>query len=301
MKSKKVVAAVLIAAMITLLGCKNLMREIRGISPFENYDNVVECWQNENVSDRKAAEQAIEALLKAADDGDKDKFMSNFTEELQESRKFKNAVKEFFKAYPEGLSECELEADSISGGGSYDYGHNVLNGYAGWTTWMDDEWYRISMSFCYENTDAPEKVGVVDFYIMNMQGDAVRRQESYSNYDYWDDIHLLCDVRSSDEVDCRMINGIAYLWNETDNPKLTPSQMRAVLEECGTMQDLIEMVGEPNAAIGDAYYYELASDGGGPRYLHILAHSLYGRIVRAVVCGEEEGSGEYGDPLYENK
>ena len=97
------------------------------------------------MNERKAAQQAIEALLKAADEGDEDAFVSNFSEEVRDSRKFDKAVEEFFEKYPEGLSECELESEGVASSSSYDYGHNVLNGYVSWETWLDDEWYTIQM------------------------------------------------------------------------------------------------------------------------------------------------------------
>ena len=53
-------------------------------------DSIVELWQHVSITDEKAAPQALNALLTAADDGDKEAFMKCFAESVREDDEFED-------------------------------------------------------------------------------------------------------------------------------------------------------------------------------------------------------------------
>ena len=269
------------------------------------YECVPDKWRNERVQDHQAAQEVLDALLKAADEGDKEAFALNFTPEIQEQSDFDDTLDMFFKSYPEGFSECDIEVGPVGGGGSYNYGHNVLNAGTSIDVVMDGEWYTIGLSFCYENTDNPEKVGVTNFNIMNLEGAAYFNNESNKKPFYFEDEYLICRIMNDQEISARMINGIPFLWTDTPEPKLTEDEMRELLTDYRDkgigIPEVQDVIGEPHAGIklfnatGYDYYYELEpKEDGTPQYVHINTSTEKGRIIAAYLCDSEN---EYYDNL----
>ncbi len=267
------------------------------------YECVPDRWRNEWVMDSQAEEDIIQALLSSADSGDREAFSRNFTPELQSKAGFDQAVNAFFAAYPKGFSGCEQKDKSGGGSGSYNAGHNVKTYSTHFNTTLDGNWYYISIGFCYDNTDEPDKVGVTNFKIMNLEASAVFFDEYSRNMDYGSDVYLLCDIRSSSEVSARLIGGEPLLWTPTDTPKLTADQMRELLAPYERLDDpaLMKTIGTANASRKYVncswfeYYYELASENGEPLYACIHTHSPfdepdipYGEILSAYVGTSEK-------------
>jgi len=271
------------------------------------YECVPDKWRNERVQDHAAAQEVLDALLKAADDGDKEAFAKNFTPEIQERTDFEDTLDLFFASYPEGFSGCNIEVGPVGGGGSYNYGHNVLNARTSIDVVMNGEWYTIRLDFCYENTDHPEKVGVTDFTIRNLDGAAYFRDQSNKEPEYFEEEYLICSIMSDQEISARLINGMPFLWTDTPEPKLTEDEMRELLTEYRDegigIPEVYDVIGEPNAYIklsnstGYDYYYELAQEDGVPRYVHICTSTARGRIIRAYLCDSEKQY--YDEPIVE--
>ena len=268
------------------------------------YSSVPEHWQNARVGDSQAADEAIKALMKAAGNGDREALAKNFTAEIQKSPSFDKELDSFFSTYPAALSECELEGGSSGSSGSYNYGHNVLTGSAHYTCDLDGEKYFINISFCYENTDEPDKVGVKSFSVMNLGARALYIQEYNEKSmlgNYEDNTSLICDIKGSDVVDARLIGGLPLVWHPTENKKLTEDEMRKLLSKTIDMRSLIQEIGTPNVSMkysnstGYDYYYELVPESGEPRYAYICASSMMGRIIDAYVYTSEDGL--YDNPL----
>lgn len=277
-----------------------------------SFDSVPEHWKHASVSDNRAAEEAVNALMKAAGEGNRNAFMQNFTAEIQHNPSFASDVDRFFKTFPAGLSNCRLNGHVTGSGSSYHYGHNVKEGSAFYTCDMNGEKYFISLSFCYDNTDQPDSVGVEYFSVMNLGARAlyiekanmgstalyIENAEPYSESDGSDTSEnepiVICDIKDSNEVDARLINGIPFVWHPADNKKLTADEMRTLLSTTNSMDELIREIGMANAAIkydhstGYDYYYELVSENSEPRYVHISAVSIYGKITDAYECTPEK-------------
>ncbi|MBQ7942570.1 MAG: DUF5104 domain-containing protein [Lachnospiraceae bacterium] len=263
------------------------------------YESVPDKWRNEWVNDHKAAQEVLDALLKAADAKDIEAFAMNFTPEIQKQSNFDESLDTFFKSYPEGFSEVDIKIGPVSSGGSFNYGHNVRDAGTSVEVVMDGEWYAIGLSFCYENTDNPDKVGVTYFSIMNLEGAACYRDKSSKNQDSSENKFLTCSIMSDEEISARLINGMPFLWTDTPNPKLTEDEMRELLT---TYRDkglenpaIYDVIGEPNAsfkvsnATGYDYYYELAQkEDGTPQYVNICTSTEKGKIIDAYLCDDEK-------------
>lgn len=267
------------------------------------YNSVPEHWKNALVGDRQAADEAIKALMEAAGNGDREALTKNFTAEVRNSPSFDKELDSFLDTYPAALSECELDGGSSGSSGSYNYGHNVLTGSAHYTCDLEGKKYFINISFCYENTDEPDKVGVESFSVMNLGARALYIQESNEKAmlgEYEDNTFLICDIKGSDEVDARLIGGLPFVWHPTINEKLTEDEMRTLLSKTSSMDSLTRKIGTPNVSIkysnstGYDYYYELVPENGEPRYAHISA-SRNGDIIDAYVFTPEKGL--YDNPL----
>lgn len=277
---------------------------VPGIRKTFFYDSVPEHWQNAWVGDNQAADEAIKALMEAAGNGDREALAKNFTAEIQKSLSFNKELDSFFNTYPAALSQCELDGGSSGSSGSYNYGHNVLSGSAHYTCDLDGEKYFLNISFCYENTDEPDKVGVESFSVMNLGARALYIQEFNEKAmlgNYEDNTSLICDIKSSDVVDARLIGGLPFVWHPTSNKKLTEDEMRTLLSKTSSMDSLSQKIGTPNVSIkysnstGYDYYYELVPENGEPRYAYICASSMMGNIIDAYVYTSEDGL--YDNPL----
>ncbi len=257
-----------------------------------DYESVPDRWKNEWVMDSQAEDEIMDALFTSADSGDREAFVRNFTPELQGKDDFIESVDAFFDVYPKGFSYCETKDEYGGGGGSYNAGHNVRTHSLHFNTTIDGEWYYVSIEFCYENTDEPDKVGVTNLRIMNLQAAAVFFDECSRSVDRPDDIYLLCDIRSSDEISARLIGGQPFLWTPTDTSRLTADELRDLLKQNKRLDSpaLSEKLGAPNAfrkyvnSTGYDYYYELADRNGEPCYANIETDSPYGEIFHAFIC-----------------
>lgn len=259
-----------------------------------SYENVTDKWRGEWVSDNRAANEAIEVLLGAADSGDREQFAAVFTPKIQSSAGFEGYLDDFFVAYPVGLSECDRESRMGGSSGSHDDdGRYYETGSSYYIFVMNGEWYRIDMSFCYQHNDSPDDVGVTFFSVENLEANAL--DISY-------DRPLVCNIKSESEVSARLIGGHAFVFEPTPDRVITVEEMKAYVAECGTMQALMDKIGKPNVAMkysnctGYENYYELAPENGEPRYAYICSSSPTGRFLYGHLCSDTEYL--YDDALF---
>ncbi len=312
-KKSPVVCIVLGAVLLVLPVVTSAVLAVWGISSTvktainrTEYECVPDRWRNEWCSDSQAEDEIIDALLTSADSGNREAFSRNFTPELQSKEGFDDAVNAFFAAYPKGFANCERKDENSGGSGSYNAGHNVKTDSVHFNTTIDGNWYYVSIHFCYENTDEPDKVGVTDFKIMNLEAAALFFDQYSRDSDYGSDVYLLCGIRSSSEVDARLIAGMPFLWTPSDTPKLTADELRDLLKENKRLDSpaLTEKLGEPNAfrkffnSNGYEYYFELTDRNGAPCYALIETDSPFGEIFSAYLCTTTEYDFDY--TLFDN-
>ena len=252
----------------------------------DKYSNPTDRWRNETVFEFETSD-AINWLLGAADLGDRSGFAELFAPVIVNNEKFSAQLDSFFERYPVGLSECELDGGFTNGGGDYYHGDVEEHQSARYTCFLGDEWYYMDLSYCYQNTKAPDEVGITFFCIENLEANALDRE--YSEND-----HLACRIADESEVTARLINNRGFVFEPTPERSITLEQMREYLEKCDSLSDVIEMIGEPNAAkkiynaTGNDYYYELTSDNDSPLYAHIVTHSPYGRMLYGYICSDKD-------------
>ena len=251
------------------------------------YDNPVDEWRNEQgyASESEARKNAINWLLSTADSGDRSAFAGLFAQVIANKESFSAQVDSFFEAYPKGFSECELNRLGGTGDSSFEYGDVEHRWTDSYTCFLDGEWYYIHLSFCYQNTKAPDEVGITFFSVENLEAFAL--DESYSE-------DVVCRIADESQVTARLINGRGFVFEPSPERSVTLEQMQGYLEKCDNMRELTQLIGEPNVtkkysnATGCDYYYELASDDGSPLYAYIVAGYLSGEIYFGHVCSDEK-------------
>ncbi|MDY3791474.1 MAG: DUF5104 domain-containing protein [Oscillospiraceae bacterium] len=246
------------------------------------YENVIELWRNERVSENSAAVGAMNELLSAADDGDRERFGKLFIVDFQNSEIFESAINDFFEAYPVGLSECERESSGVTSNSSSD----VRRGSVSYTCMQNGEWYKIKLRFCCYNENSPDEVGVEFFCIENLEGAA---SDTYYGYK-----HLVCNIKSDSEVSARLISGTPFLFEPTPERQIAATEMIKLLRKYDNLYDLSGEIGKPNvtkkySSSADYYhYYELVPKDGIPLYAQICTSSEQGGILYAYICSDTE-------------
>lgn len=246
------------------------------------YENVTELWQNERVSENSAAVSAMNELLSAADEGDRERFGKLFIVGFQNSEGFESAINDFFEAYPVGLSECKRESSGVSKDSSGD----VRRGSVSYTCMMNDEWYRIKLRFCCYNENSPDDVGVEFFCIENLEGAA---SDTYYGYK-----HLVCNIKNDSEVSARLIDGMPFLFEPIPERQITATEMIKLLQKYDNLYDLSGEIGKPNvtkkysSSADYCHYYELVPKDGIPLYAQICTSSEQGEFQYAYICSDTE-------------
>ena len=293
-------------------GCSNALGKFGslfgGNKDSAEYDCLADKWTNEFVTEKIAVNDAYDRLFKAAEDGDKKAFADCFAKELRDSSGFDRMVDSFFANYPKGLGKAEIRRMPAGAGGSFKGNMVIRNASSGGDVLLDGEYYDITLRVCYEYTGSPEKIGVTQFAIRNLEADAeyIDSIQKIPEYDADTEDCIICAIRSSEEVSARLINGCPYLWTDTDTPKLTADEMRDLLmahrDDLGN-REVQDRIGQPNVefkqsnSTGYDYFYELRSENGEPLYAHITADWPMGRILDAYVCTRDRDSQDYDNPL----
>jgi len=259
-------------------------------------DSVVELWQNTNVTDDKAAKQALASLLTHADMGDKEAFAKNFAKPLRDDPEFNEKIDRFFAEYPGGLAGLDFKSSGGGGGGSSNRGVRERHSIYGYDINLGDESYYLELAFCYVNDTDPDQIGVTRFEVYNLGGyvDYNLMQDGHV-ISHGDDDYLVCNICTPDEVSARRIGGHAYRWTESEVEPVTADEMEQILKNCTTLDDAISTgkIGQPNSEYhtpnsnGTDYIYELKPEDGEARYAKIVVSSD-GRLLDSWLNSEDK-------------
>lgn len=266
-----------------------------------HYECVPDVWRHESVTESRAEEEIIKALLISADKGNRAAFCRNFTPELQDQNGFDAAVNQFLAAVPVGLSECQRSDRMKDDADSLAQESSVRTDSLSFRCDLNGTPYFLYLEYCYRNTSEPDKVGVTRFLVMNLEAAAVYER---GGRELPDNTYLLCDIKSSHEVNARLIGGRPYVWTPTDVPLLKEDELRALLRDTRRLDDpaLQTRLGEANIGIKHddsteyGYFYQLVNEDGEPRYAYFQTDSEYGAILYALLCTPYEV--DNGNPLY---
>ena len=261
----------------------------------KNATSVVELWQNTNVTEDKAAEQAVKALLEAADKGDREAFAANFAKTVREEEGFDEKLDLFFKDYPGEMSSLRFKDSGVNRSGSSNRGVREEYGYTTYDAVTRDDSYYLKLDFCYENDKDPDKIGVTEFHVMNLGG--------YVDYHYdlngypiaHNEKSLLCVITSLGEVSARRIGGLPCRWKDTDLPLISKDEMKELLSSCKYLHEARAsgLIGDANveyrmsASTSADYIYEVKPENGENRYVRISVSSD-DRIIDAHLSSDEK-------------
>ena len=262
----------------------------------KKYDSLPELYESRRLTESKAVRTALDYMLEDADAGDRDAFAKNFSSPIRNDEEFDKNIEAFFSAYPGSLSDLEFVKGGGSGSESLHYGHNEKTFSQFYSCRAGDEAYFISISVCYENTDNPSELGVTQFILWNTEGYADYKYTDYGGVVYPDDDeYCLCYMKTSDEVNARLVDGTPYRWTESDKEPITEAEMKDLLSNCYNIDDVRSsgLVGAPNVeyeipnSTGEQYIYELKPENGEPRFVKISCSSD-GRIIEAISDGDDK-------------
>ena len=251
------------------------------------YTSVPERWKNEWVTDSQAEKQIVHALLTTADQGKQNAFSEQFCDEIRRKSGFEKSVETFFGSYPKGLADCEMKDLIREPPTSFDEAIGVKGATVSFCCDLGGTWYFIYLEYCHRNAEQPEKVGVTEFRVMNLEAAAV-----FYGVETYDKSFLVCDIRSSDEYNARLIGGRAYLWDNDKEPVVSEDLLRRILEKTNRMDDPIFLLtlGYPGVVIKHpdstefGYFYQLKDRDGEPLYAYFQTDSERGNILWAVLC-----------------
>lgn len=240
------------------------------------YTCLTDEWRNEWVSDSEAKDAAIEALLKAADEGNAEAIKQMFPQNAQ-GTVLVAQIDAFFEEYPKGLSEEEREEQSGSAGNDYFSTRYevVMNGVR----------YYICLQGCHQSDEHPEEVGITFFTVESEK--AYVLDKKYDNTDY-----IFADTIVEEDFETRRIHGYPYLFTPIER-EISQEEVLDTLRYERSLKSFIEKYGEPNVirdytnSNGTDYIYELQPENGEARYLKIDAVGDEIIIGLCYICGEE--------------
>lgn len=276
------VGGVLVTAVVSTVQIK--------IADTIGYENCVDKWKNRWVSDSAAEEAMLEEFIEAAESRDKDALMALYTDEIQNRAELSGQVDEFLAAYPGGFSADDFESDgahSESGGGEayFDTDYEGV---------IDGEYYYISFSACHSNDEHEERVGLRYFYIKSEKAKVL---EDRNDYVYATDSQYIdAGFSVEGEYETRRVGGYPFEFVPMDR-KLTKEQVIDEIKNVRTIEELTEILGEPNGRSErlSELLYELVPEGGEPRYV-VITYDNYGRIILNSTHFEgTTGSGQWLD------
>lgn len=270
-KSSKILLIVGIALFVLpgiILGVGTIIQTASTVYSMNSL-SLIEIWNKGYSSPSDACADAVEALLSKANANDKEGLTELFSTSVRSKEGFDSEVESFLASYPGNLSE-----DNFT---SYNYETSSCFETYYFSCKANDEWYFITLTYCYANSSCPDDVGITAFYIENV-----------NSYFVSDDIDasfsLYCNLTDVPSIDTCVIQRRPYTIDTPVSQLLTSDEMLDLSGEYTCLDEIIGIVGEPN--IIEAYdapstdfsvYYILESIDGEPRYASFLCDA-YGNF-----------------------
>lgn len=272
-----------------------------------NYTCITDEWRNEYVSEEEAAKEAMEVMLKAADEGDAEKIKKMFRHSASE-KLLEKQIEQFLATCPKGLSKCDIPENFFE---EYSCDYSKLDGErindneleedyfsVYYEVEIDGEWYYISMEGCHRNVDNPEKVGIELF--------TVETGEAYVTEENYETTYLEFDATGDADIDMRRIDGNPYEFKSV-NRNLNLDEILHTIDEELDYEEFMEEYGEANVGDEYAWYdegeyiYELPSENGEARYLKFYVEDGEIILFRSCICGTEKGNEIWLDEFWKDE
>ena len=276
------VGGVIVTAVVTTVQVK--------IADTIGYDNCVDRWKNRWISESAAEEAMFKEFIEAAESRDKEALMALYTDEIQNRGELSGQVDDFLAGYPGGFSADDFESD----GGSSESGDGETQFDVDYEGVKDGKYYYISFGACCANDDNEDKIGLQYFY---MKSEKAKVLEDRNDYVYAiDSLYIDAGFQVEGDYETRRIGGYPFEFVPMDR-KLTKEQVIDAVKSARTIEELIEIIGEPNGSKErmSEVLYELVPEGGEPWYA-VITHDNYGRIIlNSTYFAATEGSGQWLD------
>ena len=276
------VGGVIVTAVVTTVQVK--------IADTIGYDNCVDRWKTRWISESEAEEAVFKEFIEAAESRDKEALMALYTGEIQNRAELSGQVDEFLAGYPGGFSADDFESDGASSGSGGGEAHFDAD-YEGV---KDGKYYYISFGACCVNDDNEDKIGLQYFYIKSEKAKVL---EDRNDYEYAiDSLYIDAEFPVEGEFETRRVGDYPFEFVPMDR-KLTKEQVMDAVKSARTIEELSEILGEPNGSNERMHelLYELVPEDGKPRYA-VITHDNYGKIIlNSTYFVGETGSGQWLD------
>ena len=243
------------------------------------------------INDSKAAYNALETLLSAADKGDADAIISCFPDNTPQLS-LKSELEVFLNDYPKGLGSNGVVKDKYppcSGGGQYEYGQATLDLSTHYEIDLDGTTYYVWLSAVYTCDSDPSEVGVTYFMILNDEGQERYDDDHVETYD-----HIFADTifTEGDFWDTK-INDVNMFLEAIDRT-ITQEDAEKAVKELKTIEDFEKRFGKPNAYdfipdhdLADYACYMITLDDHKFKYLMLRID--HGTVITdgCYICGSD--------------
>lgn len=249
-----------------------------------NYNNCVDKWKYEWVSDDTVKNDVMSSMTQAIDNSDKEAIKALFTKKIQNDPRLLEQIDEFLKQYPKG-AVWKHNNGSLSSGSSSDHGKRTEHLTCRSVLESEGELYYVYFSVCYQNEYDEDKVGIERFYVNSSKAEVMADNEDADRYDENDYIKAVISVDTDFET--RLVRGYSYMYYPYER-SITLEQAVDALKKSETPEDLEHILGKPNGERKkhQEVMYEIETDGKEPRYI-IFRYDDDGKIRHssAIITG----------------
>lgn len=289
--------SILILIPISIVGfifISQLISDIRLKIARKGYDSCTDRWKNEWVSDSEASDEALEWIIEAAENGDKDAICSVFTEEIQNDPDLDIQIDKFIEEYPRGFSELEFDFKGGSSPGSSEDGKSINQFYYSYEVIKDGKYYYIEIGGCNENDYDSDKVGIEYFIFKSERAEVYYDDISEEIHEYSE--YICADIDVEGDFETRRVWGYPWKFYDIDRT-ITKEEVIDAYKSSRGLDGIREKLGEPNGInlIRREVLYELEDVNGEPRYAEI-GYDYYELIDGDMhICGPTQEYSEWID------
>lgn len=231
-------------------------------------------------------EEAMDAFLAAVAAGDKEAIRGLFSVNVQKAdADLDEQVERLLEAYP-GPTEYWDRERGLASSQSIDSGKAVSSANNTVLLISGGLYFWCFMDLTYENDWDPDEIGITSLILYSADYYcALRYEEEGADPPPGPGL----DVRTGYPLDCevRAVGGYPLQYVPGGGP-LDEAAVEAFVKQDNGWEAFNERFGEPNAASGLSYYYELPMEDGQPRYLDVSVDYVDNSIFSVSVADDRK-------------
>ena len=148
----------------------------------KNIKCVADEWRiHRQVNSAHCAIDMSDEILEALDNGDKELFIRNFTEDAKDSRGFEDDVDDIFEAYEDYDIGSEMRWDKKRISSNYDKTDDGYHDTAIYVFTSEDDEYSIYLDFCMRDDSDKDEIGLNAFYIYTFDATEEFEEQVYTD------------------------------------------------------------------------------------------------------------------------